>query len=521
MKEGPAYHPRTFTSVLVGMTILAGCGGSSPGQKNEGERSITLGQIVTRVVGLLPALTSLGGSGAVVTAVGGANIQSVTLRDIAPTLNETNIAFTSTLHSLFFEIYMMNANGSTPIRLTNNLGIIDEYPAWSPDGSKIAFARSQGGNYDIYVMNTDGSSQIRLTSHSATDYQPAWSPDGSKIVFSSNRDGNYEIYVMNADGSTQTRLTTSTGIDYLPDWSPSGDKIAFTSDRDGNNEIYVMNADGSGQVRLTNNTAVDQYPAWSPDGSRIAFSSSRDGNEEIYVMGYDGSAPTRLTNTIVTDKDPAWSPDGNKIAFISNNELYVMNADGSAQTRLTNNQAFEEHPSWSPFVRMRTLVGIGGAFGTGAAGFLFGQSGDDITSFVAFDTYPYSRSQASITSQALTHPDQPNLIFVLTAPYQLSSLSYANDLSRPPVVVVSSSPGPIKVNGALVSFNATTGKVASVLPYTAYRSSEAPVAILQEGVIVERGSFLGAWDADGKNRAPGGASEVHLDARTGAILRVK
>ena len=249
------------------------------------------------------------------------------------------------------EIYVMNADGTNQVRLTNNPSN-DESPTWSPDRSRIAFRSERDGNNEIYVMNADGTGQFRLTNNNAADNSPVWSPNGGKIAFRSERDGNFEIYVMNADGTNQTRLTNNNAVDNLPTWSPDSSKIAFTSERDGNVEIYVMNADGNNQTRLTNNNVTDFFPAWSPNGSKIAFSSERDGNIEIYVMNADGNNQTRLTNNSFRDNVPAWSPDSNKIAFSSerdgNFEIYVMNADGNNQTRLTNNGAIDGLPAWSP-----------------------------------------------------------------------------------------------------------------------------------------------------------------------------
>ncbi len=93
-------------------------------------------------------------------------------------------------------------------------------------------------------MNADGLGQTRLTTNPAGDGEPAWSPDGTKIAFTSDRDGNSQIYVMNAaDGSGQTNLTNNAAfIVGTPAWSPDGTKIAFTNTRDGNVEVYVMNA---------------------------------------------------------------------------------------------------------------------------------------------------------------------------------------------------------------------------------------------------------------------------------------
>jgi uncharacterized caspase-like protein len=252
------------------------------------------------------------------------------------------------------EIYVMNADGSEQTRLTNNPAG-DGLPAWSPDGTRIAFESNRdGNNFDIYVMNTDGSNLTRLTDNPFDNGAPAWSPDGTRIAFHSNRDGNFEIYVMNADGSQQTRLTDNPAEDNFPTWSPDGTRIAFASNRDGNNlDIYVMNADGSDPTPLTDNPSDNGAPAWSPDGTHIAFASNRWGNFEIYVMNIDGSGQTRLTDNQGEDDLPTWSPDGNHVAFYSvrygnNLDIYVMNADGSNQTRLTNSPAGDFNPTWQP-----------------------------------------------------------------------------------------------------------------------------------------------------------------------------
>jgi Tol biopolymer transport system component/subtilase family serine protease len=252
------------------------------------------------------------------------------------------------------EIYVMNADGTGQTQLTFNTAT-DWFPAWSPDGSKIAFHSNGDGDDEIYVMNADGTGQTQLTFNSTLDRHPAWSPDGLQIAFRSNRDGDDEIYVMNADGTGQTNLTNNPAVDWLASWRPvyvEAEKIAFTSDRDGDNEIYVMNADGTDQIQLTFNTSLDRHPNWSPHRSLFVFSSDRDGDEEIYVMNADGSGQTQLTFNNSMDAIPDWSPDGLQIAFRSNrdgdDEIYVMNVDGSDQTQLTFNTASEIQPDWSP-----------------------------------------------------------------------------------------------------------------------------------------------------------------------------
>jgi Tol biopolymer transport system component len=174
------------------------------------------------------------------------------------------------------EIFVMNVDGSNRINLTNN-SEIDAAPRWSPDGTKIAFVSSRDfpgisgdvtRGFEIYVMNADGSNPTRLTNNTFSDSNPSWSVDSSKLAFDSNRDGNFEVYVMNADGTAQVDLSNNSSSDYGPCWSPDGQKIAFLSYRDSvfnsPQDIFVMNADGSGQTHVTNGFLDPNQLSWQP-----------------------------------------------------------------------------------------------------------------------------------------------------------------------------------------------------------------------------------------------------------------
>lgn len=255
-----------------------------------------------------------------------------------------------------YEIYVMDADGSNQVNLTNDPGFNDTSPSWSPDGTQVVFQSNRESAYDVYIMDANGSNPVNLTNSPAYDGFPDWSPDGAKIVFRSNRDGNNEIYVMNVDGSNQIRLTHNSASDEDPRFSPDGTQIVFMSMRDGNSEIYIMDSNGSNQTRLTENTVTDQYPNWSPDGQRIIWRATRDRplpeSPEIYTMNSDGSDQRPILGDLVVGGGgrPNWSPDGNSVVYYSrtepgNDDIHMVNLIDGSITRLT----FEAPADYAPY----------------------------------------------------------------------------------------------------------------------------------------------------------------------------
>jgi Tol biopolymer transport system component len=275
------------------------------------------------------------------------------------------------------DIYVINADGSGLRHLTDGMD-----PAWSPDGTKVAFARWRDPR-GIYVIDEDGRNETLLFGWSQAK-APAWSPDGSRIVFT-RRYGGQEKDVELFPGWTlpahpwwklglvrvEDRYFTEPlcyDHSFSPTWSPDpstgsghgGKVIAYDSDYG----IHLTSPDGAfgGQsydrsLNALSTDVRDTSPAWSPDGTRIAFMFKQHDHQEIYVMNADGSNRVRLTHEELfiprppNNVSPAWSPDSRHIAFFTDRnsepgsselkwELYVMNADGSDQRPM-----FETAPS--------------------------------------------------------------------------------------------------------------------------------------------------------------------------------
>ncbi|MCG6963863.1 MAG: Tol-Pal system beta propeller repeat protein TolB [Acidobacteria bacterium] len=257
----------------------------------------------------------------------------------------SRIAFISdrTGHS---ELWLMNWDGSDPRQLTKHSSIAIG-PAWSPDGTKIAFTSYLRNTPGLYLLTPQEGYLKPLWDKGGVNSSPSFSPDGTKIAFASSVNENVDIWVIPTAGGQATRVTTARAIDTQPAWAPNGRQIVFTSARSGTPQLYIMDSDGANVRRLTFDGDFFDEAAWSPDGTHVACTTKVNGRFQLATIDIATDEVTILHGP-GNNESPCFSPDGSLLAFSSDRDgsqqIYITDAEGRPH-QLTH-QGRNYSPTW-------------------------------------------------------------------------------------------------------------------------------------------------------------------------------
>jgi TolB protein len=227
-------------------------------------------------------------------------------------------------------------------------------PAWSPDGSHLAYVTFEQGRAVTYVQSLFTRQRFVLAAFPGSNSAPAWAPDGKQLAIVLTRDGTSAIYLVRPDGNGLRRITFSDAIDTEPSFSPDGRFLLFASDRGGSVQIYRMPADGGYAERMTFEGNNNFSPRYSPDGNGFVFMHSTGGQFYIATQDFQTRQLQVLTE-VGWEKKPSYSPNGKIVLFatesLGRGILATVSSDGRVKQKMIPQQGDIREPMWGPFLK--------------------------------------------------------------------------------------------------------------------------------------------------------------------------